>query len=74
MFSQEILNFSPFKIAFWVILYHTPEVITHIVPNAARNYKLCVLMHIGMKRNSFSYIISRQNLGANMDFFEVEGL
>ena len=47
--SGKILNFSPFKIAFWVILQHTCIIFTHSVPNAAGNYKLRILMHAGIK-------------------------
>ena len=39
---RKILNFSPFKIAFCVILHKTRVVITHPVPNAVGNYKLHV--------------------------------
>ena len=57
--SQKKFSFSLPEIAFWAILYQTRVVITCLVPNAAGNYKLCVLMHAGMKQNTFSYIISR---------------
>ena len=58
MFSKKILNFSLPEIAFWVILHQTRVVITCLVPYAAGNYKLRMLMHTGMEQNTFSYIIS----------------
>ena len=56
---RKILSFSLPEMAFWAILHQTRVVITCFVPNAAGNYKLCVLMHVGIKQNTFSYIISR---------------
>ena len=56
---RKIFSFSLPEIAFWAILHQTGVVITCLVPYAAGNYKLRVLMHAGMKQNTFSYIISR---------------
>ena len=55
---RKILSFSLPEIAFWAILHQTHVVITCLVPYAAGNYKLCMLMHTGMEQNTFSYIIS----------------
>ena len=46
--TRKILNFSPFKSAFCVILHQTHVVITRPVPNAAGTSP-CVLMHTGIK-------------------------
>ena len=54
MFSQKILNFSPLKITFWVILYQIYVVLISPVTNAAGNCNLHKLMHAGIKQNAFS--------------------
>ena len=47
--TRKFFSVSLSKIAFWVILHQTRVVITCLVLFAADNYKLCVLMHTGMK-------------------------
>ena len=52
MFSQENLSFSTFEVAFCMGRFASDtcgNYLNCLIPNAAGNYKLCVLMHAGMK-------------------------
>ena len=45
MLSQKNLNFSLFKVAFWIILHQKWVIITCPLPDAAGNYSNCVYAH-----------------------------